>query len=341
MPASDDMIAVKESLEAIIFSLDGVTGIDIGMRDEESLDLDDLAVRIFVQDASRIPHEINDMLEQSPVPAVVLQRRFEPTATLPDTDPHRPVAGGTSVGAARFVNSPSGFPAGTLGAVGQTTQTPTPITVGLSNHHVLAHDSLRDFGQEIIQPEPGVLGRFPGDRIGSLLSWDFPEIVFSGTADAAICSIEVDAAAEIRDVGTVAGTTSEFPGMLVRKRGRTTGLTFGIVTTDNSHPSTRGTYMSRCAHLPPVNNPLTGQPTIMRQLTGQFQVMVDFPQSIFFSDQGDSGSVVLDGDNSIVGLLHGSGYVDNDGALGPARFAVVTPIDVVEQNLGISMTATF
>lgn len=339
MPASDDMIAVKESLEAVIFSLDGVTGIDIGMRDEESLDPEDLAVRIFVQDASQIPQEISSLLEQSPVPAVVLQRRFEPTATLPDTEPHRPVVGGTSVGAARFVTSLSGFPAGTLGAVGQTTQTPTPITVGLSNHHVLAVDGNRDFGQEIIQPEPGVLGRFPGDRICSLISWDFPEIVFSGSADAAICSIEVDTAAEILDVGAVAGTTSEFSGMLVRKRGRTTGLTFGIVTTDNSHPSTRGTYMSRYSHLPPVSNPVTGRPTVMRQLTGQFQVKVDFPQSVFFSDQGDSGSVILDSENNIVGLLHGSGYVENDGSLGPARFAVVTPIDVIEQNLGIAMTA--
>ncbi|MGW0314990.1 hypothetical protein [Streptomyces flavidovirens] len=337
MPASPEMIAVKEFLESQIFAFAGVTGIDIGMRDEESLDPEDLAIRIFVQDASEISPEINGLIAQFPVPSIILQRRFEPIATLPDTEPHRPVIGGTSIQAARLANMVA---AGTLGAIGQTTATPFPLTVGLSNHHVLAFDSNRSFGQEMIQPEPGVLGRWPNDVIGRLVNWAYPELVFSGLADAAICTIEIDSLAEILELGAITGRASESRGMLVRKRGRTTGLTFGIVTTDSTSASTRGTYMVRCERFPAVNNPFSNQPTVWRQLTNQFQIKADFPQTIFFSDKGDSGSAVLDSDNRAVGLLHGSAYVENDGSVGPATFAIATPIDVVEQQLGITLTAT-
>jgi hypothetical protein len=229
MPASPEMLAAKQALESVLPGIEGVTGIDIGFADEEARDPGALAVRVFVRDASAIPAALSDFIAGLDIPIVVIQRTFEPFAAAFDRGIHRPVVGGVSVGAARFVPTGS-FPVGTLGAIGRTTSTIPPMVIGLSNHHVLAHDGNRAFGDEIIQPEPTPFGtpfgRVPGDLIGKLLSFEFPEIVFSGIADAAICSIDLPIVAlpTIADIGLTAGTTSAFVGMLVRKRGRTLAL---------------------------------------------------------------------------------------------------------------------
>lgn len=332
MPASPELIAAKQALTSDVFLFDEVTGIDIGFRDEGAADPEDLAIRIFVRDAAAVPPLLNETLAQFPVPIVVLQRSFRSLATLPDKGKHRPLVGGVSVCCARM--GLQGFHAGTLGALARTTETDPPILVGLSNHHVLAFDSNRAFGDEIMQPEPGPLGVIPSDRVGALASWAYPEQVFEGTADAAVCTIEVPALAEISEVGVTAGTASESIGMQVRKRGRTTGLTFGIVTTENDQ--LRGSYLVDCPNFPPVNNPFNGQPTTLRRLTNQFLVKPDFILSVSFSDHGDSGSVVVDTQNRIVGLLHGGGYVDEHS---PQEVAVATPISIVEQDLRISLTS--
>jgi hypothetical protein len=336
MPASPEMLAAKQALEAILPGIEGVTGIDIGFADEEARDPGALTVRVFVRDASAIPAALSDFIAGLNTPVVVIQRTFEPFSAAFDTGMHRPVVGGVSVAAARFVSTGS-IPVGTLGAIGRTTSTIPPMVIGLSNHHVLAHDGNRAIGtDEIIQPEPTPIGRVSGDLIGKFLSFEFPEIVFSGIADAAICSIDLPVVAlpTIADIGAIAGTTSAFIGMLVRKRGRTTGLTHGIVTSDGSG-GVFGTYYPPYNDLPPVNNPVNNQPTILRELKNQIQVMIDFPQSIVFGEEGDSGAVVVDSSNRIVGLYFAGGF----SAPGePIRFGLMTPISVVEQALGISFS---
>ena len=149
MPISPEMVAAKETLEGALPGIEGATGIDIGIRDEEVRDPEDLAVRIFVQDVTAIPPALTDLIAQFGVPIVVLQRTFWASA-LPDDSRHRPVVGGVSVFAARFANSPAGIPVGTLGAIARTTATPVPITVGLSNHHVLAVDGNRQPSVDVI-----------------------------------------------------------------------------------------------------------------------------------------------------------------------------------------------
>jgi hypothetical protein len=332
MPASPEMLAARRTLEPLLPGFDVVTGIDIGFADEEARDPDNLAVRIFVSDSSAVPQELTDAIAAAGAPVVIIQRTFEPGGAV-DSSMHRPVVGGVSVGAARFVAT-GDFPVGTLGAIGRTTGTDPSIVIGLSNHHVLAHDANRAVGDNIIQPEPTPFGELPNDTIGTLLSWEFPEIVYSGIADAAICSVNVPVQGDIADLGAVAGTAAPSIGMLVTKRGRTTGVTHGIVTTDDSD-ALLGTYFLPYPHLPPVNNPDTGVPTVRRQLTGQVQVMIDFPQSIVWSDSGDSGSVVLDTDNAIVGLHFAHGFA-SDGE--PIAFGLMTPISVVVQALGLTFT---
>ena len=329
----DELFSAMAAIEPLIAPLDPVTGIDVGVRDEEAPNPDDLAVRIFVSSLDEAPGVealVSATAAAFGVPLVVLRRTFSPTA-LPDTSMHRPVVGGVSVSAARFANSPTGTPVGTLGAIARTTLTPEPMIVGLSNHHVLCHDAGRQFGDEIIQPEPlPFIGRVPNDRLGQLVSFAFPEIVYSGTTDAAICTIEPPFAQAIADLGPTAGTVAPSMAMLVTKRGRTTGQTFGFIS------GIGGTYWPDYPHLPPVTSTISGNQTTLREMRDQIQVHIDFPQSIVFLESGDSGSVLLEsGTNRIVGLLFASG-VDEPGE--PIKYALANRISTVERDLGITLT---
>jgi hypothetical protein len=251
----------------------------------------------------------------------VLQRVFTLTQT-PDTTIHRPVVGGVSVSAARFV-APGDVPVGTLGAIAHHATQPERV-FGLSNHHVLCRDLGRQQGDEVIQPEPTPFGRVPGDHLGTLEDWAFPETTESGLVDAAICSIDVDWLAEIADHGFSPGTTLAFRGMQVSKRGRTTGTTFGWIS------GMDGSYSLDFPHLPPVGSP----PTTSRTLKRQLQIHIDFPQSVVFGESGDSGSVVIADGNLVVGLYWGSGMDSRDA---PLRFGLATPIQHVESALNISL----
>ena len=84
-------------------------------------------------------------------------------------------------------------------------------------------------------------------------------------------------ACEIVDIGEVAGQATATLGMAVRKRGRTTGLTFGTVDDINLTVT-----ISYCNGLGNVT------------LTNQIGIEVDTSQNTQFGDGGDSGSVVVD-----------------------------------------------
>src|SRR5262249_35789669 len=154
----------------------------------------------------------------------------------------------------------------------------------------LCVDTQRQAGDEIVQPEPSILGPLPGDRVGALDRWAFPETVSSGQVDAAIFRIEGDSIPEIIDIGPVFGTIPAKPGMQVTKRGRTTGQTFGIVM------SVGGSYTHDYTGLLAVGTP----PSTVRLFTNQIQIRADFPQSVVFGDSGDSGSLVVGDDNKAV-----------------------------------------
>jgi hypothetical protein len=83
-----------------------------------------------------------------------------------------------------------------------------------------------------------------------------------------------------------------------------------------------------------VNDP-TGTPTVYRQFTKQIQMMIDFPLSNVWSENGDSDSVVVDPDNNIVGLHFAHGFKSGGDPIG---YGIMTPIAVVEQALGITFT---
>jgi hypothetical protein len=323
-----DLLATFNGVKDFVLALDGVTGMDIGVRDEEAPDADDLVLRIFVRDLSQASTTfpafqgqttlvVSDLIalpfglppEFGDLPLILIQREFSPDQ-LPDTTRYRPVIGGGSTTPGRLVAS-GGVPSGTLGAVvrGQDGQ----AVFGLSNFHVLAVDPNRSVGDEIRQPSPTILGSLPGDRVGELVDWAFPETTVTGDMDAAICSIEPEARAEIVDIGRAVGRANPQVGMLVQKRGKQTGLTFGYI-------SGGGDYW--------INYPGFGA----RKMVDQFQVHVDFPSSVEWSAQGDSGSLVVDFNGRAVGLHFGSDHQADP----VIPVGVATPVDRVEAALGIT-----
>ena len=163
-------------------------------------------------------------------------------------------------------------------------------------------------------------------RIGALAKWALPETTFQGRTDAALCLLDVQSVPEVAEVGAVFGSAVATPGMMVGKRGVTTGLTFGIVTT------TTGSFAGDYPRLPPVTMS-NGQLTTRRLLTGQMQIRADFPQFTVFGDAGDSGAVVVDGGNRVVGLYWASGSTSRGD---PLVHGVATPASFLKADLPIA-----
>jgi len=220
-----------------------------------------------------------------------------------------PVPGGVSVGHVAIT-------AGTLGVV--ATYNGNPVI--LSNNHVLANSNQAQVGDFIVQPGPYDGGTHsvpthPGhcgvedDCVGTLLR--FVPIDFSGgpnKVDAALASPLEGARAldpDILGIGPVTGTVRASLNMYVRKAGRTTGLTDGVITSTNT--DVKVSY-------PPFTAVFEDQ-IIVRGLRGAF------------SDGGDSGSLLVDSQNRAVGLLFA----------GSRRVTILNHVSEVVSALGITI----
>ncbi len=234
---------------------------------------------------------------------VVATGRFR--ALQDRTGRHRPAPGGVSIGHKDIT-------AGTLGCVVRRNGEP----VILSNNHVLANSNEAAIGDSILQPGPFDGGTLPDDDIASLLEFvpvsfvgapsDCPVAtgaagVLNGMAallgrdtrlrpvrtraaenlvDAAVARPHnpADVSAEILEIGPIQGTTAGELGMSVRKSGRTTGLTTGVIQqVDVSANVQFG--------------------------AGRIALFTDQLMAGPMSQGGDSGSAVLDDHGNLVGLL--------------------------------------
>ena len=198
---------------------------------------------------------------------------------------------------------------GTLGALVQNANGTQYI---LSNNHVLARTNAAKTGEDIIQP--GLIDQSPvcaqdsSDAVADLFAFAHIHFKAKGftpenTVDAAIAAVKsgaVDSSGRILDIGMISNTTLQpVLGLVVKKSGRTTGLTTGSisaldVTVDVSYGSGK---------------------------TARFvdQILVT-PGS--FLDSGDSGSVMvedIDPTPRAVGLLFA----------GSSSVAIANPIDDV------------
>lgn len=275
-----------------------------------------------LSDRDRVPPTLQD------IPTDVVQTG--PIRALQSTtDRLRPAPGGVSIGH-------RGITAGTLGCLVQK----DGQKFILSNNHVLANSNQAQIGDPILQPGPYDGGTYPADHIAALA--DFVPINIIGLpsecpaatgiagglnalaklvgsrvrmqainrqapenlVDAAIARPlnPEDVTEEILQIGTIAGMAAGELGMAVKKSGRTTGLTTGVI--EQVDVSVNVQY---------------GQ--------GQIAMFTDQLMAGAMSQGGDSGSAVLDDNNRIVGLLFA----------GSDTTTVINRIDNVFSALGVSV----
>ena len=312
MDVPPEMIAALDDNSSQLLSLSGVTGTDIGFTEINGIPTEDIAIRVSVSDITDIPDGIPDTLDGFPV--VVIERNHLPQADFPRVEP---LVGGVSVarGGGSLLSS-----AGTLGGIAR--ENGTGELRGLSCAHVFVLGTGLP-GDAIEQPEPNPNPK-PANVIGALLHSSFPTtpstlppFVPIGFTDAAICTITRSASAAIADIGPVNGTAIPRLHDRVMKRGRTTGLTHGIVNAVNVR---RGGQ--------------NGLQTAL--LIDQIEIRLDPSQSTFFSERGDSGSLIVKEDtHEIVGMLW-AGSTDRSG-VADGLFGYACKIDNVEAELGISL----
>jgi hypothetical protein len=322
---------VKKDAEANLLKKAGVTGVDIGYKYVDGKKTDVLSIRVYVKEK----RDAKDVSKKEMIPKTikgiktdVIEREFvlhplmvrvADLAIRADTGTYDPLVGGISIGPCRSVYIPqadvacTGSPGpgwyvfvGTLGAI--VTDNDSGDEMLLSNFHVMCVDDGWSVGDEMAQPSRVDGGNCPADVVGEL-----QRASLGGQVDCAVASHTArDFSCEIEEIGDVAGVATASEGMAVRKRGRTTGLTYGIVDTVDLT-----VQIDYCNGLGPIT------------LTDQIGIDVDPAQSAQFGDSGDSGSVVVNGEREVVGLYFAG---DSTGTYG-----VANPIEAVLDALDVSI----
>lgn len=299
MPSFEEVLARKEEIEARYLSQPGVTAVDVGFKEVGGQLTDQLAIRVHVAAkkdrvpaAQRVPTEIDGIVTD------VLERDYElqivaeavDVSAQADTTHYATLEGGISMGPSRVIGG-SIF-AGTLGAI--VIDNASNQHAALTNFHVACVDSTWHVGDRMVQPSRIDTGTVPGDEFGAIV-----RATLSGAVDGAVISIDAakSSSCTIAEIGQVRGTKAATLGMAVRKRGRTTGLTYGSV--DGVSATVNVDY---------------GDGLGVHTLTNQVSVKADTTRNAMFSDHGDSGSVIVDSSGYVVALLFagaGSGTVGN------------------------------
>jgi hypothetical protein len=312
--------AVKSTVEDDLLNRPEVTAVDIGEKVTKGKPTGRRAIVIYVKKkeplsrlaaADVIPKEINgiptDVVEDEIVLQGAMVRELDLTPQI-DATKYTTLSGGMSMGPCRSVFlSPPDVPTagnyvfvGTLGAL--VRDRTTGATMALTNFHVACVDSGWSVGD--IQCQPGRVdgGSCPTDRFGTLT-----RAVLSQHVDGSVVSVDAAKATDcsILDIGDVKGTNTATIGMAVRKRGRTTGLTHGTVgsvdySTSIDYGDGLGTHI----------------------LKNQLRIDVDTSQSTQFGDHGDSGSVVVDANNKVIGLHFAGNTAGTLGVANPIQFVL-------------------
>lgn len=323
----DEIIRHKEAAEADLLKLKGTTGVDVGFKYVKGKRTDEIVVRVLVKEKKKqvpenqkVPKEINgiktDVIEMEVFPLVLL-KALDELAPLADSTKYSTAKGGISIGPERTIPASNGnqyITVGTLGCIVKDNATKNPLL--LSNAHVMAVTNDWHSGDYMCQPgrmDGGVAGT---DRIGSL-----DRVVLSQHVDGAVCSLSGRTHdCSIIDIGDVKGSASAALNAAVSKRGRTTLLTKGFVDSINATISLDYSYVDTGVSW--VNG--FGVHTL-KNLIG---IRPDTSVNPKFSDHGDSGSVVIDANKKVIGLL----FAGNT-----SGYAYINPISYVISELNISL----
>lgn len=244
-----------------------VQGIGIGFSDRKNY-----FIKVFANKMFRINEVLINYLEV-PRGDVVVSQSGEMKIQQVYPGHYRPAFPGSSIG----------HPLVTAGTFGCLVTNGKSLFI-LSNNHVLANSNHALIGDDIIQPGTADGGTVANNLIAKLSG--FVPIVFMGInqVDAAIAEPlnHSDVTTVIPHIGSVNGITAPRLGMQVVKCGRTSGLTFGTITTLGITQR-----INFGIHQPWFEE--------------QFEVT---GENGLFSDAGDSGSLIVElSTKKAVGLL--------------------------------------
>jgi hypothetical protein len=262
MPEVHEARRAKERNLSALLGLPNVVGVGVGMRNRAGVATDEVCVVALVRrkmaPAALTPEAIIPMVVGG-VSTDVLEVG-DLRAQAARTDRWRPAPGGVSVGHYRIT-------AGTLGCL--VRDRATGVRLILSNNHVLANENEAVPEDPILQPGPVDGGREENDTIGYLerfvpISYarqpatcslarlvvqvgngaarlvgsrhrlesyqEDPQAVNRVDCAVARPAMDLDVSDEVLDIGRPAGVQAATLGLPVRKSGRTTGLTTGMIT---------------------------------------------------------------------------------------------------------------
>lgn len=281
---------IKKLVEDDFLSRPGVVGVDLGEKTVRGRGTGRLAIVVFVRHKGPaaqfdIPPDVLG------VPTDVVEDSFAPHHTIASpegvggAERHEQLLGGIGIGPSRAVRLvPPDVPepddyviAGTLGAL--VTPRRRRLVMGLTSFHVACVDDAWAVGDPMVHPSRVDGGHPVHDRVGALA-----RAALSSRVDAAAIMLTTPRhRPEVVELGPVLGPGAARVGQRVRKRGRTTAVTEGVVaSTDAAITLDFGVGLG------------------VRTLHDQ--IRIETPR---FADHGDSGAVLLDDDNRVVGLYLG------------------------------------
>lgn len=267
---------IKKKVKNQLKKLPNVTGVGVGYRILRRERTKEICIRVYVR--KKVP--LNELDEQEVIPPEVegirtdvIEGKFHiqgpPVSSFQSR--RNPLIGGLSIINTRIPDS-----AGTLG--GTVFDNITRKDMILSNWHVLCWIGC-EVGDYIIQP-----GSFDGGTNSDVVATLFRSRLTS-RVDAAIAVLTGERFLDQQVLGfrRFEGINDPTLGMSVKKGGRTTGNTTGQIVDVSAD----------------IN--IEGYPTGTRTFTNQLVIETGTNQP--FSQRGDSGSLILDNQNQVVGLL--------------------------------------
>ncbi|PRY43375.1 S1 family peptidase [Umezawaea tangerina] len=310
---------IKRRVEDELFARPGVIGVDIGEKVTGGRPTGRAAIVVYVE-VKRHSQRYAIPVQYGGVPTDVVQESFQPHRALAwsggvhGAERHSCLVGGIGFGPCRSVRLvppdvavPGDYPVvGTLGAL-VTPRAALPRLMALTSFHVACVDDAWCVGDPMAHPSVVDGGHPLEDRIGTLA-----RAALSGSVDGAVLLLttHLDCRAEVVGLGPVRGHARAVVGSAVRKRGRTTGVTeAAVASTDASVVLDFGNDLG------------------VRTLHNQVRLQAG--PGGRFGDHGDSGAVLLDDANRVVGLYCAG---NPSGSIGFAN-----PIEPVLEQLDVDL----
>ena len=175
-------------------------------------------------------------------------------------------------------------------------------TYVLSNNHVLANENNAQAGDAILQRASFDGGQIAGQSIATLNRWITLDALSANTADAAIASVNPADIDPTLLRGILNGNDQTLRGVAlansstVYKIGRTTGVTEGRITAFE------------------MDNVVVGYG--MGEITFNDTIEIESASAAHFSDGGDSGSLIVNGQFEGIGLLFAGSDAGGSNGLG-------------------------